>query len=170
MFDDPEIWRVISRFPGYQVSSYGNVIDPQNEYVPPYVNNQGEPCVTFSVYQGSISYTGPIWRLMLMSFYDILDVMSLVPDYRDENPVNLDIYNLRWNDNDGIPVMFRQDSNGDWHRIRRQGRRVRIIETQETFDNARAMSEEKSYDLNRVYMCLRGEQKTHHGASFEYAD
>lgn len=168
MLDEEEIWRGVRNFPGYQVSSYGNVIEPGGGHVETYFSDYGEPSVLLEWHE--YSFRGPIWRIMLRAFYDVVDPRAMVPVYRDENPMNLDIYNLRWEDSEGVPMLFRRDSNGDWKRYRKQGRRVRIVETGEVFANARECAQEKSYNLNRLYMCLRGEQKTHYGLHFEVID
>jgi len=167
--DVEEVFRGVRHFPGYRVTSYGRVLDPSGEMVMPFIRAEtGEPCVSLEYYE--YSFNGPIWFLMLNAFYGLVDVRTVSPLYRDDDPTNLDIYNLRWEDAEGIPILFRRDEHGDWKRYRKQGRKVRLVETGEVFDNARECSESYNLNLNALYMCLRGTQKSHLGYHFEYSD
>ena len=168
MFGDPEIWRNIRHFPNHAVSSEGRVMDVVNRTQVELMWNEKaqERWVSFSYYERT--YKGPVWRLMLVAFYDLVNHRDVRPDYRDGDSDNLDIFNLRWQTLDGLPIMFRREDSGDWKRIRRNGRQVRIVETGQIFNSVAECAREIGGSSNAIYICLRGERKKHHGFTFEY--
>jgi hypothetical protein len=167
---DEEIWRSIRDFSSYGISSYGNVINWEtNEYVTPVKNRETkEIWVSFTHYE--YSFRGPVWLLMLQAFYDVMDLRSVQVDYRDGNPSNLEIFNLQWNDLDGVPIMFRMDPDGTWRRIRHKARRVLVVETGNIYESVNECAEAIGGIPNLIYMCLRGAARRHHGFTFQYEE
>jgi len=172
MYQEPEIWRPIRHFPNMSVSSYGRVFNSDTQdYVKTAIDRKTHDVwVAFEYYDWA--FHGPVWRLMLVAFYNAVDFTLLSPDFVDGDPRNLNVFNLRWNLSDGTPVIFRREDTGDWKRLRRMARRVQIIETGEIYDSVRACAQAISGDANAIYICLRGDgrSRTHHGFTFRYLD
>lgn len=169
MFDEPEIWRDIRNFPGYQISSEGRVKDPSGDYIPlTKKNSTADLHVHFSYF--NYSYQGPVWRLMLMSFFEfnLSEWKEVSCDYRDNNKSNLDIFNLTFWNSEGIPYMFTRLPSGDWRRVRRYAKKVRVVETGDIYESARDCAESLNSTLDSVYKTLRGNLKTLHGLHLEY--
>lgn len=168
--EDEEIWRRLPHFFTFSVSSKGRVKNlTTKKLVAPYysVIHDGEPWVEFENDSGS-SYRGPIWRLILVSFYDLVDWTVAEPVYRDGDVTNLDIYNLRWIVKlTGEPIMFRREDSGDWRRITHYGKRVMVMETGIIYRSVRECARELGLQTNAIYLVMRGERKTHHGLTFK---
>lgn len=169
-FGEEEIWRTIPGFSGFGVSSEGRVVDYSTNQIVNSVKNRSSKELWVSFTQNERSYRGPIWRLLLAGFYDIHDLRDIFPIYRDENPSNLDLYNLRWANSAGTPIIFRRGESGDWRRVRHYARRVKIVETGVIYDSVKDCAEQIGANPNAIYMCLRGVLKSHHGFSFAYED
>lgn len=170
-FDEPEIWRDIVHFPGYQVSSEGRVqFVPEKRILISKKNALGEPIVHFSYHE--FSYSGPIWRLVLRGFYEVGvgELFDIVPVYRDGHLGNLDVFNLTWEKKDGTPLVFKRNEEGNWRRLRKVARKVRIVDTGEIFESINSLADSKGWSPNPLYMHLRGLSKKAHGVTLEWVD
>lgn len=96
------------------------------------------------------------------------DWKEVTCDYRDGHPTNLDVFNLMFYKTDGSPIMFYRLDTGDWRRVRRYAKKVRVVETGDIFESAREAANSLHAPLNTLYVILRGERQTWHGLHFEY--
>lgn len=164
-----EMWRPMARFQGYQISSYGNVLDHHGEAVEPYFNDQDILCVKVSRYEWS--YDGPIWQLMLRNWWQG-NRANIEFKYVDGDTTNLDIDNLlpMHRDKNGFlnRTQWRIDDHGERVIDRRLSRlKVRIIETGNEFDTVRELADAIGGVPTQVYAVLRGRAKSHRGYTFE---
>lgn len=164
---EPEIWKPVRGYPGVEVSDHGRVRS-SGEILPTRRNKEGEPEIRFSYFEQT--WQGPVWRLVLLTFYDIntRDWRTVHVDYIDGRPAHCNVYNLRFNHADGSPLIFRRQETGDWYQVRRYAKKIRVVDTGEIFESARALSEAWGVNQNAVYMTLRGQQKTIRGRKIEY--
>lgn len=86
-----EVWTNIKGFPGYEISSLGQVKDDNHNIIEPYVyGKDGIPWVSFE--KGEWSYSGPVWRLVFEGIFvgDHSDIeVSHIGDPTDNRATNL---------------------------------------------------------------------------------
>lgn len=164
---DEEYWLTCHHFPTYKISSFGKIHDTvfDEDVIPSY--SRGE--LRANLKYGPDEFRGAIWQMMYATFWQGGWGIDVTVSYRDDDPKNLSIFNLLF-EKEGKPLLYRlDDSSGLWVRRRgNQARRVQIIETGEEFDSVPQLAITKQMDRNSVYMCLRGEQKSHYGFTFRY--
>ena len=166
---EEEYWLPCHDFPNYKISSLGRVWDNEtDEEVPQTYSNLQ---IRARMRYGPNEFRGAVWQMMYATFWQAGWGMDVEISYRDDNPKNLSMFNLKF-DKDGKPLLYRLDENtGLWH-TRRGGRarKVQVVETGELFDSVPQLVRELELERNAVYMCLRGTQNSHHGLSFRYVD
>lgn len=107
-----EIWKPVTRVPGYEVSNTGKVRSLKKK-VPKLLkivtNNFGYDLVCLS--HNNIKYTGYIHRLVAEAFIPTnLDVDKTHVNHRDKNPRNNHLSNLEWTTR-SENMFHRDDSN-----------------------------------------------------------
>ena len=169
---DEEIWRGMSRFTGYQISSYGNVMDLDGNLVQPFFNDHGDWVVVVDI--GEWMYRGPVWQLMLRNWYDgrIDDVTF---EYEDDDITNCELDNMipRSKDEVGFsyPLNWHLDRFGTRvfdRRPTRRGRRILVVEMGEEFGSVSDAAEAVQGDRSNIYKVLRGQMKSHRGYTYKY--
>lgn len=167
-----EIWVAMARFQGYQISSYGNVLDWKGNTVEPYYNDKDVLCIHVSRYEWS--YDGPLWQQMLRHFWGGNRV-GIEFRYEDNDPTNLHVDNLTpmFRDEEGNlkPVKWRIDAQGNRVIDRRLGMQsVKIVETGDVFSTVKEAAEAIGGVPTQIYAVIRGRAKTHRGFTFEFVD
>lgn len=160
--DTPEVWEPVPEFGHYIVSSHGRVFNRRTQ----------------RYLKGSIDKSGP--RKVNLSDVDrnkTLSVFSLVgrvfhPDYVEGvklRPFDGDWENAHIDNIDLVDWMAREPRTTEVEHYP-WAKRARVVEWDKEYDTVRMMADDVGGDLSTIYRCLRGEQKTHLGLTFEYVD
>lgn len=168
---DDVTWKVLRYYPNHEISSEGQVREiATGEILRSRKNADGHLIVKFTYMNET--WQGPVWCLLIRTFYkiEIRDWRDIIVHYKDDNVRNLSVFNLYFTRTDGSAINFIRNEAGMWIRVRRNARKVRIIETGIVYNSAKEVAEELGAALNAVYMTLRGVQTTIHRVHLEYVD
>jgi hypothetical protein len=91
--EDTEVWKDISNYDKYEVSSFGNVRNKNTGRILKSANNGGYLCVGLS---NKITKTFPVHRLVALAFIENLE-NKLHVNHKDKNSLNNKLSNLEWN-------------------------------------------------------------------------
>lgn len=169
-----EMWTRVMYFPGFQISSRGNIRSLEEHQIELWIDDKHQPCAKFE-YFDSTTYA-PIWRHMLHNWYEgntddvwfeyldgdvgNLDLDNLIPVYMD---VNGDIKEISWRPAPhGLRILDR--------RMKKMGHKVEIIETGDVFDSVDECAQAIGGYRNLIYKCLKGTAHTHMGYTFKYVE
>jgi hypothetical protein len=170
----PEQWNRIPMFVGYQISSYGNLRDPNQNPVEMYFNDKDQWCA--HLITDEWESWAPVWKHLLVSFFDgnLDDVYFL---YRDGDIANLALDNLIpvYMGEDGKPVELKSRARFLGRivldrRIKNTNKAVMIIETGDVFDTVKECAQAIDGYTNMIHKCLKGTAESHHGYHFRYID
>lgn len=120
-----EEWRDISGYPGYSVSTFGNVRGPRSDTLTPRPNNGGY--LQVALYRDKKRIVRTIHRLVGETFLSTIPGYTEI-DHINRNKVDNNISNLRWA-NRGIQGINKEYNSlsGERHiRARGRGYNVRI--------------------------------------------
>lgn len=167
-----EQWVELEDYPNYAVSNEGRVWNMQRDAVlTPRRATNGALRVTLSHEGETKEYY--IHQLVLMAFHGVYvpkqHIMHFDGDKENNRLENLRIRRVDRLDGPQLPI-------GDLAyeravRSKRQwGKRVVVVETGDVFRNARDCAEYINGDYSNVYKCLRNEQGSHQGYTFQYYD
>lgn len=153
-----EIWVAVPDFPGYQVSSYGNVYNAKMKRNVQPRNDRGYLKVTLSdgVNRKDVHVHRLVGELFLGDFREGYQL-----EHIDKDRTNNYVGNLKPRGGNTLAVMRYQASH-----IR--GGKVRVVETNQVFINAYSLARHFGVDPSSVYKVLRGERKRVYGMRVEF--
>lgn len=164
-----EIWRTIDGFPGYEVSSTGRVRNKETGYIiKPLLSASGYLCVRIRRSPGD--YDKPalsVHRIVAETFLDGYQP-GLQVNHIDGNKLNNVVSNLEWctrkeNSQHAMRLgLFKPEAPEP------PKRKVRIVETGETFDSIRECAKAIGVAEQHIWACLNGRRQTRNGLHFEY--
>lgn len=154
-----EIWKTISDFPNYEVSSKARVRNKDtNKLLKPGLAGTGY--LTVSLYKNKKGYTKPIHRLVAEAFLDRPSVYAII-NHIDGDKTNNELSNLEWTDYRGN-IQHAYDNGLNPHK-----QAIKIIETGELFDSQLECAKAIDGDPGNISYCLSGKLKSHKGLHFE---
>lgn len=174
-----EEWRDIEGYPGYYVSSFGNVRGPRKEYLKLVENNDGYLKVTLS--RNGIHKDMRVNRLVATAFLDNPDDLPLVM-HIDNDPKNNHMLNLAWGtyaDNNRWCRVCGRASNGLTREIIELGnaaRRTPVIATnihtgvEQEFASQHDAARELGLMQQHIWGVLNGYRRSTGGYHFRYVE
>ena len=161
-----EIWLTVPDFTNYEVSCYGRVRNKITGHILSPGICRGYPQVT--LYDGARHWNTTIHRLVADTFYDG-DHQGLEVNHIDGDKKNNCIWNLEWcTREENIKHAW---ENGLYKPSPNfPTKRVRIVETDETFDSLTECAKSIDGSKSGISRCLKGKRKTHRGYHFEYVN
>ena len=166
-----EIWKDIDEFPNYQISNTGTVRNKDTHYIiKPQLSSSGYLTVRIRKHRGD--YEKPalnIHRLVAEAFVEG-GRPDLQVNHKDGNKLNNVASNLEW--------CTRKENSQHAMRLglfnpeppEPPKRKVRIIETGETFDSIRDCAKCLGVAEQHIWSCLNGYRSTRKGVHFAYID
>lgn len=156
-----EVWAEIPDYPNYAVSNYGEVVNIKfGRSLTPRPNKYGYLHVI--LFKNGMRTEWYIHQLVARVFLGDFRV-GLQVQHIDGDKSNNFVGNLRLRGGGA----FIEKNYKPTH-IR--GRRVKIVETGQTFMNAYAAADFIGGHASNIYACLRGKHKSHLGYTFEYVE
>ena len=164
---EKEIWKTIENFPNYEVSNFGNVRNKKNgrllkqtigregRYLSVYLSNNGK------------ENTQRVHRLVAETFLG--KHPNLIVNHIDGNKTNNRVDNLEWctvKENNIHAIKTGLNKPGSY-----QKKKIKIIETGETFDGVVECAKAIGADFRNVYRSLNNEKHyAVHGLHFIYVN
>ena len=177
-----EVWKNISEFPNYQVSSLGRVRNITTRKVLKGVDN-GMGYLQVIIFKAGKGYTRKIHRLVAESFLENPENLPEI-NHRDEDKANNAVSNLEWCSHEyNINYGTRNDRTGKANSIALLGKQnslgkknaakpVKCMETGEIFKSARDAA--RKYNLSLDSVCNAANpnhrQKTSGGFTWKYLE
>lgn len=157
-----EIWKDIKDFPNYEVSNRGRVRNKSTKYVlRPGLGGVGY--LTVALYKDGKGITKNVHDLVARAFLgdrkDGMTVNHIDGDKTNNNLKNLEFVSRKENNIHAYTVGLNQHK-----------KRVKIVETGETFDSIKDCAKAIGGDGANISSCLKGKLKTHKGLHFEEAN
>ena len=163
-----EKWVDIEGYPNYAVSNHGRVINiPRDTFLRPRPNSDGYMRVSLSC-EGRVA-DFYVHRLVAWAFFSGYDPREQVIHY-DNDKSNNSTGNLRLRKKPPRPIDHLPIKDLNQKHRRQWGRRIEVVETGAVFRTARDCADYIGGDYGSIYACLRGEQGTHKGFTFQYYD
>lgn len=177
--DFSEEWRVISEFPNYEVSNYGRVRNWKGYIKSLKHDRYGYP--TVDLYNNSKRTEKLVHRLVANAFIPNPENKPTV-NHIDGDKMNNKIDNLEWNTHK--ENMQHAVRTGLWHytyhntkgikhickvACGRKPRKIRIVETNEIFENISACAYYLKRSNSSIYDCISNRSHTCAGYHLEYA-
>lgn len=165
-----ETWVEIAGYPNYAVSNMGRVFNVQRERILKFREAiDGSLRVSLSK-DGEVT-DHYVHHLVAAAFFGGVSpgvqVIHANGDKTENTPENLRLKRRERR----IPPRSRPWGDGEVENGRHWGRRVRIVETGETFLTVRDCANYIKGDYSTIYKCLEGQgRKTHRGHTFEYVN
>ena len=166
-----EEWRVIRRYPRYEVSSYGRIRNIKTgRILHQYINQNGYLNLTLSTGKKGVQFNARVHRIVAEAFCentyscstDELDV-----NHDDGDKTNNHVYNLYWfTRKENIRHAFDTGL-----KVSGRSKRVRVIETGEEYYSARECARRMFGDervQTSISACILGKQSHVKGYHFEY--
>lgn len=166
-----EIWKDIEGFPNYQISNRGKVRNKETLVV---IAQQlsASGYMTVRIRRRHGDYEKPclnVHRLVAEAFIPG-GSSELQVNHKDGNKLNNNAENLEWctrkeNSQHAMKMGLFNPKAPESPK-----RKVRIVETGETFNSIRDCAKEINVKEQHVWACLNGKRETRNGLHFEYAD
>lgn len=155
-----EVWKRVTDFPNYQVSSYGRVLNTERDrYLTHIANSRGHLRVT--LWAEGVPQVVYLNHLVARTFFGEFEYDSRIQvkhvngDINDNHVDNLMLYK-------GTVRPDRANRKSGW------GKKVKILETGEIFRTVQDCARYIGGDHSKIYAVLRGERRHHLGFKFEY--
>lgn len=154
-----EIWKPVPEYEQYKVSNHGRLYNSlSGNYIKGSITNHGVRAL-------NIETSGTKTKLSV----PVLVARLFIPDYKEG-------VRIRFLDGDKLNAHVDNLEPDDW--LSREPRestieprpwatRVRIIDWDQEFDSVRLAADALGTHVTGIYKCLRGEQHTHLGLTFE---
>lgn len=164
-----EIWKIARNHHNYLVSSYGRIKKRSTGKILIQTNDShGYPAVTLIDDDGQ--HTKNIHRLVAETFIQNPKGKRTV-NHKDGNKRNNHISNLEWNtSSENLKHAYAHGLKKRPETCGSPKRKVRILETGETFESIGECARAIGGDQAHICNCLSGRYKTHKNLHFEYAD
>lgn len=168
-------FRIIEGFPKYSINNNGIIINSRgNEKASQYKDGY----LSTTLYNNGVGTKKRVHRLVAEAFipnpYNKPDI-----NHKDGNKLNNSVNNLEWatksenmthayqtglvKPHASYGMLGHKNPNGG-----SKGHKVRIVETNEVYDNMAKCATAINGDSRRISECLHGIQHTHRGYHFEY--
>lgn len=157
-----EQWKEVEGFPMYRVSNYGYVQSLHTGHLLAMrPNSKGYMRVTLS--REGLIQEFYLAQLVAKSFFPTFRPGIRI-GYINGDLSNCSIWNLKMRKGRETREQIRENERAPW------GKRVKIVETGETFLSVRHCAMYLGGDFSAIYSVLRGERHSHHGYTFEYCE
>lgn len=110
-----------------------------------------------------------VHRLVAFHFIPNNDSSKVEVNHIDENPKNNHVENLEWCTSK-YNVNYGSRTNNQVETRKKQGRRIRCVETGQEFSNVSEASHMYNIDMGSLCHCLAGRRKTCGGFHWEYVN
>lgn len=167
-----EEWRVVARYPRYEVSNYGRIRNIKTgRILKQFPNEKGYMTLTLSIGIKDVQFSVRVHRIVAEAFcknpYDC-DIEELDVNHDDGDKTNNRVYNLYWaTRKENIRHAFDTGL-----KVSGRSRRIRVIETGEEFYSARECARRigKESDQTSISRYLAGKAGHVKGYHFEWVD
>lgn len=158
-----EIWEVVEGFEHYKVSNYGRVYNTRTNRLLQQSLHKKQKEYRVNLTKFGVAKTFSTHRLVAQAFLPGyapgVRVIHLDGVRTNNHVPNLEVQN--WEIKNRREIL---DSSGYL------GRKVRVVDWDETFPSVRALSDHLDTSIHNIYKCLSGKQKQHLGLRFEYVE
>lgn len=160
-----EFWEPVTDFPGYVISDLGKIANEKTGRILKLVDS-GSHSIIVNLQSNRRSIVRQVRWLVAETFLEPPPIFDSIPQHKNRIYQDCSADNLEWMSKSDVHWRVYQERMG----LSPDTRRIRILDTNETFENIFECSKHLDGHAKQIDRSMRNSEYTYKGLQFEYLD